>query len=793
MKNFIKILILFCSLNLGTLFSMEEKSLKRKRGYEKDEFVTKKICLTNNNNALWLLLGKKGNLTRNSIAELLKNKKEASELQSPGFEFACKYINETDLTINELDITEEFKSYIKELRSLIYKKLQSKLAKELSGLIVLGEKERSTKQNERMVELITSKIIDLNFIKGKNKRPILFNSIYSANRNENSIKGIIEELLQNGANINYREYHGRSPLMYAILYKEKKVARILIDNGADLNFRDHFGEPALNLAFGRGVTDLVEFLIQRGADLNVRYFNRNGFGPTILMKAIIRGKNDVVKLLLEHNADIYVKNNRGLDAIDLAHKVKNQEAIRFLLEAVRKLEGDPVSEKAKNMRNANNELWQFLGNQRELTYKSVIEILQDEEFNIDEKSLTFMTVSHFLNLTDDEIGALQIPEELKILIKNLKYRIYSKLNAKIIKKLFKLIALDEMRNNKQNAKLAMLITLKALDFNSKNYDDRTPLMECFSKCNYFVIDFLIQNGADLEEKDIQGETALSLACISGQYDLAKLLIEKGADVNTKNKFGKTPLIVACECGNSNITELLIDKGANLDIRDPKGQTPLIIAIEKKLNNIINLLIDGGANLDIQNPIGETALTIAIAEKMISVAVKLIESNANVNIADNTNKTPLMYASEIDLYEVAELLLKKGANIDIQAKCNYSDGPADTALALACSYGCHKVVELLIKNGANLNLQDNDGTTPLMWVAKRMNPKKEESYILPVISRLEINKTDCDCEKSILLLLVEHGADVNIRDESGKMALDYALKIENIDPIVITALKGGSNL
>jgi len=48
---------------------------------------------------------------------------------------------------------------------------------------------------------------------------------------------------------------------------------------------------------------------------------------------------------------------------------------------------------------------------------------------------------------------------------------------------------------------------------------------------------LIDKGADVNAKDITGETALMVAAERGHTEIVKLLIGRGADVNARNIVG----------------------------------------------------------------------------------------------------------------------------------------------------------------------------------------------------------------------------------------------------------------
>ena len=58
---------------------------------------------------------------------------------------------------------------------------------------------------------------------------------------------------------------------------------------------------------------------------------------------------------------------------------------------------------------------------------------------------------------------------------------------------------------------------------------------------------------------------MSWAAWKGHTDIVKLLIENGADVNEKNALGWTPLGSAAYFGYTDVVKLLIEKGADIDV------------------------------------------------------------------------------------------------------------------------------------------------------------------------------------------------------------------------------------
>ncbi len=96
------------------------------------------------------------------------------------------------------------------------------------------------------------------------------------------------------------------------------------------------------------------------------------------------------------------------------------------------------------------------------------------------------------------------------------------------------------------------------DINSKVLDNFTTLQFASKYGNTKIINYLIENGVEINETTIHGN-ALHFACESNNYEIAKILIDKNIDINLINSFGLTPFDL---CSDSRIKELLIDAGYN---------------------------------------------------------------------------------------------------------------------------------------------------------------------------------------------------------------------------------------
>ena len=120
----------------------------------------------------------------------------------------------------------------------------------------------------------------------------------------------------------------------------------------------------------------------------------------------------------------------------------------------------------------------------------------------------------------------------------------------------------------------------------------------FLKSQYTRFKFLllIENGADVNKEDKDGNTPLIEAVMGNNESIIRFLIENGADVNKENRKGNTPLIETCDNykDNENIIRLLIENGADVNKEGKNGDTPLIVTHRKGNENIKRLLIENGA-------------------------------------------------------------------------------------------------------------------------------------------------------------------------------------------------------
>ncbi|MFF2286622.1 ankyrin repeat domain-containing protein [Peribacillus butanolivorans] len=197
-------------------------------------------------------------------------------------------------------------------------------------------------------------------------------------------------------------------------------------------------------------------------------------------------------------------------------------------------------------------------------------------------------------------------------------------------------------------------------------DINEQLIQAAERKETETIKRLIEEGVDINTKDLEGRTATMIATYNNDVETTKVLIKAGADVNIQDNMKNNPFLYAGAEGYVEILKLTIEAGADPAMINRYGGTALIPASEHgHIDAIKELLTKTDIDVNHVNDLGWTALMEAIVlnnggERQQQAIQLLIDHGADVNIPNRNNVTPLQHSREKEFKEIEQILLKAGA-------------------------------------------------------------------------------------------------------------------------------------
>lgn len=367
-----------------------------------------------------------------------------------------------------------------------------------------------------------------------------------------------------------------------------------------------------------------------------------------------------------------------------------------------------------------------------------------------------------------------------------------------------------------NLELVKQLLKAGADVNAANNYGATPISEAAVLGDLAMMKALLDAGAYPDSRNPDGQTPLMVVARSNHVETAKLLLKHGADVNATEQWkGQNAVIWAAAQSQPEMLKLLLEAGGDPNSRsmiNPRerqisqerrfqwrpagGMTALVYAAREGCLECAQLLVEAGADIDAGDAENVTPLLVAVINMRFDTAKYLVEAGANVNKWSFRGENPIYSAVDVNTLphggypdrpsmdqtsslDMIRILLEAGANPNLQLKLQpmyrhiKDDRGADrmlnigaTPLLRAAKGHDLAAIELLLKHGAHPNLPNRDGTTPLMAAAgvSASSIDTRGDYATPLAAANA---------KRTLEVLLTNGADLSLRDASGKTALHGA--------------------
>ncbi|WP_127717486.1 ankyrin repeat domain-containing protein [Halobacteriovorax sp. HLS] len=147
--------------------------------------------------------------------------------------------------------------------------------------------------------------------------------------------------------------------------------------------------------------------------------------------------------------------------------------------------------------------------------------------------------------------------------------------------------------------------------NIADKDQITPIMEAVSTENEDIVNYLIDQGADIHATNKLGADALTMALSGSSEHIVSRLLSKGANPNHKwNKKSFSHLMLASRNGHQMSVKLLLKAGAAVNDKDVDGNTALHYASAEGFDQIVKILLSAQASPNAKNAKGLSPKDIA---------------------------------------------------------------------------------------------------------------------------------------------------------------------------------------
>lgn len=180
--------------------------------------------------------------------------------------------------------------------------------------------------------------------------------------------------------------------------------------------------------------------------------------------------------------------------------------------------------------------------------------------------------------------------------------------------------------------------------------------------------------------------------------------------------GDARMVQAVQKQDAALVRTLIRRGADVNASQPDGATPLHWATHRDNLDIADALIKAGANVNAANDYGVTPLSLACTNGSGPMVDRLLKAGANPNAALPSGETALMTAARVGKPEPVALLLAKGANVNARERLK-----GQTALMWAISERHFAIARTLVDKGADVNARADSGFNALMFATRQGDP------------------------------------------------------------------------
>lgn len=414
---------------------------------------------------------------------------------------------------------------------------------------------------------------------------------------------------QPGNSVDKLTHDGRIYLHWAAMSGNPEIVKYLISKGSDVNKLDAKGMTPLTFAAGFGMNnkDIYEMFFNSGVDAKQKYGN----GQTILLSAIAADKDlSLTQYFITKGMSLNDVDKHGSTAFDYAASMGNIDLLKKLQAKGIKATGQSVVNAAQGTRRVSNgiDVFKYLIDDVKVNPKST---------NNDGASLISIIARK--------------PNQSEII-------------SYLINKGVDVNATDENGNTAlmiaaggRDLENVKTIVAQTKNINLQNADGESALTQAFKSGTSEIAEFLIDQKADVNVKDIKGNNLAYYIVTDYRPGPPPGSPRPGAQTNTPKKDEFTAKL-----------DLLQSKGVSLKTPQADGNTLLILAASKNDLGLLKKLEAYKIDVNAKNKENMTALhQAALLAKDDQILKYLIALGADKNAKTDFDETAYDLAAEND--------------------------------------------------------------------------------------------------------------------------------------------------
>lgn len=312
-----------------------------------------------------------------------------------------------------------------------------------------------------------------------------------------------------------------------------------------------------------------------------------------------------------------------------------------------------------------------------------------------------------------------------------------------------------------------------------------PLHYAVYRNNVAAARILLEQKAQVDDQDHQGQTALHLAARIGSREIFKLFIEYGANVSLTMNDGTTVLDIAVSEGHENFARLVLESidSGNIKYLRSTGQEGIRKALQHTDNQKLSILhyavessdgalmtfllrsaqLAGCKNLVNAHRLnGDTALHLAAEKGALDVVKSLCMFRAKTDSYNENHETPLYLAAKNNHSDTITFLLEQEEGLEAKT-IDKRDADGWTPLLIAAAFSQKEAADVLLENNADIKAR-NKNDKNLVFIAATEGHDSFLEHIFDYCEANNLNQTKlvnrCDASQNTALHIAAQNGHIS---------------------------------